>query len=453
MKGKFVGQSFIIFLLIPLVLSIGILPTLSFAEQDHLKCRIQVSADQSLDPIEKFFALDRCYGLYDEEHRDCMRSIPRDTSLTFVEKKIALKECASKKPNPYIYEKDEYLHVAEQIIDFCDYFYPTHLLTNEIEFFTVVKHPYARPCLLLYADPIWNYTGTDRATALVNHLHDKTLEHLEKTKEERMQSVEDARISQSRIMFLEDLFKDQKKKTEFLENQLEEKDKLIAKNDVVIQEQLNVIDEFKKKNIILTSTIGLDTENKIKLQECLENEILETLTFIEKYKTIQECTKTFNHIPVAIDNSTITIISKKIIQGCQDWYPAFLILSERKFIDAVKKPIIKVCVLLYKAPVWSYEGADRSQVMLDVVESKVEEYLNEHKDFRETSVYNAFTTSGRYMIVPQIFEFGEEKIEVLEKQIEEKDKIITKQNAIILEQVITIKELYNKITNTGFKKI
>ena len=287
----------------------------------------------------------------------------------------------------------------------------------------------------------------------MNHLHDKTLEHLEKTKEERMQSTEDARISQSRIMFIEDLFTEQYKKTEFLENQLEEKDNLIAKNDALIQEQLNVIDEFKKKNIILTSTIGLDTENKIKLQECLENEILETLTFIEKYKTIQECTKAFNHIPIVIDNSTITTISKKIIEGCTNWYPAFQVLSERAFFDAIKRPIAKVCPLLYNAPVWSYEGADRSQVMLDVVESKVEEYLNEHKDFRETSVYNAFTTSGRYMIVPQIFEIGEEKIEVLEKQVEEKNEIIAKQSVIILEQVMTIKELYNKITNTGFKKI
>jgi len=448
-----VGQSFIIFLLIPLVLSIGLVPTISFAEQDHLKCRIQVSSDQSLDPREKFFALDRCYGLNDEDHIDCMRSIPKDISLTFVEKKLALQECASKKPNPYIYEKDQYLHVAEQIIDFCDYFYPTHLLTNEIEFFSVVKHPYARPCLLLYADPIWNYTGTDRATALMNHLHDKTLEHLEKTKEQRMQSTEDARISQSRIMFIEDLFKEQKKKTEFLENQLEEKDKLIAKNDVVIQEQLNVIEKLKKKNIVLTSTEVLDTENKIKLQECLENEILETLTFIEKYKTIQECTKTFNHIPIVIDNSTITTISKKIIQGCQDWYPAFLVLSERAFIDAINRPVIKLCPLLYNAPVWSYAGEDRPQVMLEVVESKVGEYLNEHKDFRESSVYNAFVGSGRYMIVPQIFDIEEEKIEILENQIEEKDKIIEKQNDIILEQARTIMELYNKITNTDFKKI
>jgi len=446
-------SSFIIFVLIPLVLSIGLIPTLSFAEQDHLKCRIQVSSDQSLDPIEKYSALKKCYGIDEENHVACMRNVPQDTSLSFAQQKLALQECANKKPKPYIYEKDQYFHVAEQIIDFCDYFYPTHLITEEIEFFTVVKHPYARPCLLLYADPIWNYTGTDRATALVNHLHDKTLEHLEKTKEERMQNVEDSRISQSRIMFIEDIFKDQKKKIEFLENQLVEKDELIAKNDVVIQEQLNVIEKFKKKNIVLTSTEVIDAENKMKLQECLENEILETLTFIEKYKTIQECTKTFYHIPVVIDNSTITTISKKIIEGCTNAYPVFLILSERDFVNAIQHPGVRVCPLLYKAPVWSYEGADRSQVMLDVVESKVQEYLNEHKDFRETSVYNAFIGTGRYMIVPQIFEIGEEKIEVLEKQIEEKDKIIAKQNAIILEQAITIKELYNKITNTDFKKI
>jgi hypothetical protein len=252
----------IIFLLIPLVLSIGILPTLSFAEQEHLKCRIQVSADQSLDPREKFFELDRCYGLNDEEHVDCMRSIPRDTSLTFVEKNLAIQECQKNKPKPYINETDQYLQAAEQIIGFCDYFYPTHLITEDLVFFTVVKHPYARPCLLLYDDPIWNYTGTDRTSTLLNHLRDKTLEHLEKTKEERMQGVEDARISQSRIMHIEDLFIKQENEIKFLENQLIEKDELIAKNDIVIQEQLNVIEKFKKKNIVLTSAEVLDPENK-----------------------------------------------------------------------------------------------------------------------------------------------------------------------------------------------
>ena len=196
-----------------------------------------------------------------------------------------------------------------------------------------------------------------------------------------------------------------------------------------------------------------DVKNKEKLLECLENKNLETLTFIEKYKTIQECTKTFNYIPIVFDNSTITTISKKIIEGCTNAYPVFLILSERDFVNAIQHPGVVVCPLLYNAPVWSYEGADRSQVLLEVVESKVHEYLNEHKDFRENSVYNAFIGTGRYQIVPQIFDIGEEKIEVLEKQIEEKNEIISKQNAIILEQVMTIKELYNKITNTSFEKI
>jgi len=91
--------------------------------------------------------------------------------------------------------------------------------------------------------------------------------------------------------------------------------------------------------------------------------------------------------------------------------------------------------------------------MQDLVESKVEEYLNEHKDFRENSVYNAFIGTGRYQIVPQIYDIGEEKIEVIEKQIEEKNEIIAKQNGIMLEQARTIKELYNKITNTRFEKI
>ena len=81
------------------------------------------------------------------------------------------------------------------------------------------------------------------------------------------------------------------------------------------------------------------------------------------------------------------------------------------------------------------------------------EYINEHVDEREDSVYNAFVGSGRYMIVPMAFNIGEEKIEVLEDRIEEKNQTIQKQNSIILEQALTIKELYNKISNTDFKKI
>jgi hypothetical protein len=52
------------------------------------------------------------------------------------------------------------------------------------------------------------------------------------------------------------------------------------------------------------------------------------------------------------------------------------------------------------------------------------------------------------MVFPECLESS-----ILEKQVEEKDEIIAKQSVIILEQVMTIKELYNKSTNNDFKKI
>lgn len=449
---KFVGQSFIIFVLILLVLSIGFLPNFSFAGDEELKCRIQVSTDQSLDPIERFLGLDECYGIK-KDHATCLRNIPKDMSLTFVEKKLARDACAKERPVLYYSDKDQYLHVVDQIMGLCEYFYPTHLLLKDLVFYQTVKHPYARPCLLLYDDPIWNYTGPDRNSILLNHLYVQTLEHLEKTKEERIEGVEDARIAKSRIMHIEDLFIKQDNEVKFLENQLEEKDELIKKNDIVIQEQLNVIESLKRKNIILTSTEIPDIVKKEILQECLEDKNLESMTFIEKYETLQECTKAFDYTPIVFGNSTIPTISKKIIEVCTLWEPAYQTLSERKFLDVIEHPLVQVCPLLFKAPIWSYDGDDREQKILEKVEEHVEKYLNEHKNFRADSVYNAFVNSGRLSIVPQIYEIGEEKIEEIENQIKVKNEIIEKQNAIILEQAMTIKELYKKITNTDFKKI
>ena len=51
------------------------------------------------------------------------------------------------------------------------------------------------------------------------------------------------------------------------------------------------------------------------------------------------------------------------------------------------------------------------------------------------------------MVFPECLESS-----ILEKQVEEKTKLF-QNSVIILEQAITIKELYNKITNTDFKKI
>jgi len=403
-------------------------------------------------PVDATHKVDILQDNPDEQtHLECMRSVPSYYELTFVEKKYALKACHGKRPDPYSAITDETFGVAEKIIRFCEDFHPVYLITSKIEFQAVLKWPHTRTCILLYDTPLWNYTGSDRATVLLNYVHDKVLQHLEETKDEREKSKVDARLRQGQIMFVGDLFQKQNEKIEFLEKQLEEKTELIVKNELLIQEQQEVIENLNQriKNIALLSADSPSLVVYEKLLECLKNQDIKSLTINEKVKVLQECTKLDTHKLIVISDNIITRITEAILRYCQDSYPIYLEFDERIYYKSVQHSFAKECLWIYQQPIWSYQGSDRTEVLIEAGKPHVEQYLNEKIAERQKSVYDAHQTKGVFMIMRDFYNFREQMASDLENQISEKNELISPQQQIILEQMKTIHEFYKELANSS----
>jgi len=387
--------------LIPLIL-VGIIFNFSFAEENTRECRIRVSLDQSLTPLERITAIKECSLLGQRE------------TVTVTTGDIA--------------------HTSEKIIKFCERTLPIFRILNEPGYIIAAHHPFSRPCLLLYNEPIWDYTGPDRHKVLLDFLHDKVEQELEDTKEEREKSVIEARLKHGQIMNIVELFDEQNEKIEFLEKQLEEKMELIANNELLIQEQQETIGNLKQKikNVALSSTDFASTFVNKELLECLKNTDLESLSLHEKIKTLQECTKFDDHKLMVINDKLITRITVDILDFCQDSYPTYLEFGERIYSKSQQHPVVEVCIWVYQQPIWSYQGPDRTEKLIEAGKPNVEQYLNEKIMDRQKSVYDANMSKGRYMVVTHFYNLGEQQISDLESIISEIDELIGK-HEIILE--------------------
>jgi uncharacterized coiled-coil protein SlyX len=398
----------------------------SFSEENRHECRIRVSTDPSLSPIERFSAMKQCY-LNDESYT--------------VKKKMNLEEYRAKLLDAY--EK------ANKILTFCEQKYPIYLRTPEIQFHALLQFPWSTTCVKAYNSPYWNYTGTDRLVKIVNYVRNQTQQSLEETKEQRLLSVEEARIRQGQVMFLEDVFIKIENKIKNLELQIDEKNDQISKNESVIAEQQKTIDELSKKikNTVLISTELEDIAKKT-LDECLEIVKDKPLTFMEKYLELQECTRVDRHRQIVIDDETLTQISKKGLKGCTQNYPLFLELSIQDFYASGTSAGIRACPLLYNNPIWQYEGIDREQVLIDFIKIKIKEFIEEKGGERLKSVYDAHIRQGFLQVLPDIYIKVKQKIASLEAQIAEQNDQIEKQEATIQKQIKEIVMLTEKIKNT-----
>jgi len=394
------GYNFIVYTLIPLLFLVGIISNFSFAEENTRECRIRVSLDQSLTPLERITAI-----------KECSLMVQRET-ITGSTSDIS--------------------HTSEKIIKFCEASLPIFRTLNELLYTIVTGHPFSRPCTLLFNEPIWNYTGPDRPKVLLDFLHDKVEKDLEDTKEEREKSQVEARLRQGQIMYLVELFEKQDEKIEFLEKQLEEKMELIANNELLIQEQQETIENLKQKikNVAFSSTDFASTFVNKELLECLKNTDLESLPHNEKIKTLQECSNFDDHKLMVINDKLITSVTKGILDFCQDSYPSYLEFGERIYYKSQQHPVVTECVWLYQQPIWSYQGPDRNQMLIEAGKPHVEQYLNEKIMDRQKSVYDANMSKGRYMVVTHVYNLGEQQISDLESIILEIDELIDKHDTI-----------------------
>ncbi len=395
----------------------------SLTDETTKECRIRVSTDQSLSPIKRYSAMKQCDLFGDND----------------TPKKINLEKYGPKLKKAY--EK------AHDILAYCDQNYPIFLRTDEIQFYTLVKLPLI--CIKAYNSPYWNLTGIDRTVKIADYVRNQTLQELENTKDQRLLSVEEARIRQGQIMFLEDVFIQIENKIKNLILQIEEKNEQITKNESIIQEQQKTIDDLSKKikTTILTST-EIEKLAKKTLEECLEIVATKPLTFMEKYFELQECTSVNRHKQIVIDDEIITKYSEKILDFCVENYDVFSSLSIYDYHDAIKHPFTRACPYLYENPIWEVEGVDRRQVLLDFIFTKLKELIEEKGGERLKSVYEAHIRQGFLQVLPDVYNNVKRKITSLELQIVEQNEQIEKQKATIQKQLKEIVILTEKIKNT-----
>lgn len=388
-----------------------------------------------------------------QSHLECMQNVPSYGSLTFVERKLALQQCAGKKPVLFKIEPENFSQGANNILKFCDNAYPTYLITGEIQFYALFKNAMTLTCVNAYNSPVWNYTGPDRTTVIIDYVHNQRLQQLDETKDQREKGQIEARLRQGQVMFVVDLFEKQDELIISLEKQLEEKTELISKNELLIQEQVDTIENLKNKvkNIVLTSTKLATSFVNEELLECLQKEDTENLSVIEKMRILQECTKIDDHKPLVISDDLVTKVTQNIISYCEKSYPLYLELDEYTYFKAVQHPFAEECAWIYQQPKWSYDGPDRLQVLLEAGKPHVEEYLNERIAERQKSVYDANLSKGTLMVLKHIYNYGERQVDILQSQIEEKDEIIGKQDTVILQKMKEIAELSRQIQNSVFK--
>jgi len=165
------------------------------------------------------------------EINDCEDKIMSDDSLTEASKTVQKRECSSEIRKKYAetaltHEHQNEMKIKLQNLQKCEDWYSQYTFLDESNFRIQKNAQMVQSCIALYNDPIWTYSGDDRATILSDRLEGILEETPVKTNTSD-ESLEKIQYTFDRINTLE-------KKIVELENELHKK-------DLIIREQMNVI--------------------------------------------------------------------------------------------------------------------------------------------------------------------------------------------------------------------
>ncbi len=149
------------------------------------------------------------------------------------------------------------------------------------------------------------------------------------------------------------------------------------------------------------------------------------------------------------DNYSQAELRNKIqnMQRCEDWRPQYQYLTEKQFTIQKNAQVVRDCILLYNDPIWSYDGKDRLNKLID--------RLDEIKSELPTTPVLSFEAFAVPQYEPSIIDVPhdqdrvvelEEKVKILEEEIAKKDEVIR-------EQIKVIMDLFNRIRNVIFEPI
>jgi len=151
------------------------------------------------------------------------------------------------------------------------------------------------------------------------------------------------------------------------------------------------------------------------------------------------------------DNYTQAEIRDKIqnLQRCEDWYPQYRYLTEAQFTIQKNAQVVRDCFLLYNDPIWSYDGKDRLNKLID----RLDEIKSELPTTPEPVLtFEAFAVP---QYEPSIIDVphNQDRVVELEEKVKMLEEEISKKDEIILEQLKVIMDLFNRIRNVIFEPI
>jgi len=154
---------------------------------------------------------------FNEQYEDCLKII-YDKTLLAGEKIYALATCSNiNTDRPITFNDEKILEHSKDLVELCDKSYDVFLKLSKEDYYAAMRNLRANECVVLYADPIWEYNQDDRIQVIEKFVYDKTLndnyDYID-----RKNSVTEATLSTGLVPILSDLYKYQKQKIEMLED-------------------------------------------------------------------------------------------------------------------------------------------------------------------------------------------------------------------------------------------
>jgi len=187
------------------------------------------------------------------------------------------------------------------------------------------------------------------------------------------------------------------------------------------------------------------------LQKCLD-EIPDDLTYAEKTIAREKCNSMSRQWDY--EHPDIQDTDNQFIRYCDDNYEVYETVGENNFLKMSTHPYGRQCVIIYKDPIWSYEGDDRVDVLIEWHANAVKESLEEESENLERNTKDAqirqFDLLSGGVMEDRIADL-QDRNDFLESQIHEKDEQLAKKDALLMEQLRVIENLASMIKKTIFE--
>jgi hypothetical protein len=183
----------------------------------------------------------------------------------------------------------------------------------------------------------------------------------------------------------------------------------------------------------------LDEEDetiRAKIIEC-EDKISKDDSLTVATKTVQkrncasEIRKLYAETALTHEEQDEMKIKLQNLQKCEDWHSQYTYLDEDNFKIQKNAQMAQSCITLYNDPLWTYDGDDRKQILLDRLDSILVDVPIKNNPSDE------FTNNLSYD-VDRIYSL-EKRIAALEDELDNKDMIIREQMNVIINLANSLK--------------